>query len=154
MKYLFKISAILIFAIVAFCSCSSKKTNDAPIPMFVIGDSIEVQGMIEEYLDLIHDKNYELAFSKLYNIQGDVVNSISEEEQEDLMQQYYTFPVIKYHCESMDFIDERHVNITYVIEFFEKDPDSNIPNTYKITFAPQRLNAQWFICIKNESVFQ
>lgn len=121
--------------------------------MFVLGDSLEVQGMIEEYLDLIHEKDYETAFTKLYQISGNEVFTISEESQEDLMRQYYTFPVVRYKCLSMDFVDERNVSITYEIEFFDKDPESNIPNTYKIVFAPQRLNAQWFICIKNESYF-
>ena len=106
--------------------------------------------MIEDYLNLVHQKDYEMAFTRLYSIKGGQVFAISEEEQEALMQQYYTFPVLRYKCESMDFVDEHNVTITYVIEFFDKDPDSNIPNTYKITFAPQRLNAEWFLCIKNE----
>lgn len=42
--------------------------------------------------------------------------------------------------------------MTYSIEFFKKeDPNDPIQNTIRITFAPQRINAQWYLALMDKS---
>ena len=77
-----------------------------------------------------------------------------DKEKEGLMQLFYTFPILSYENVSMVFTDEHHVDFVYSIKFFEKEEDSPIKNTYNLTLSPHRINARWFLTIKNETVFK
>lgn len=122
--------------------------------MFCIGDTIELTGMIEECLDLIQQKDYEKAFEKFNVVEGDHVYALSEEEKEGLMQLFYSFPILSYENLSMEFTDEHHVDFVYSIKFFEKEEDNPMKNTYNLTISPHRINAKWFLTIRNETIFK
>ena len=149
-------STIVLVASFAVSSCSVKQKNNEEevIPMFCIGDTIELTGMIEECLDLIQQKDYEKAFEKFNVVEGDHVYALSEEEKEGLMQLFYSFPILSYENVSMEFTDEHHVDFVYSIKFFEKEEDNPMKNTYNLTISPHRINAKWFLTIRNETIFK
>lgn len=116
--------------------------------MFVKGDTTYVIKMAEHYLDLIKEREYEEAFGMLTEIIDEEPNEFSEEKMTELYNFYSAFPVLDYTIVGMEFKNEYNVRLVYKIKFFENEEGSNIPNTYKITFAPQRLNATWYLEIK------
>ncbi len=53
--------------------------------------------------------------------------------------------MLSYHRTAMMFTTPHNVSISYAIEFFEKSPESDVPNTVVLTFVPQRINKQWYL---------
>lgn len=142
-----------VTAIVAFLlflgSCSGcpsdKEKVSGAIPEFVKADTMEVLGLAEQYLNHVRNKNYDAAIAMLYVIENDSVKMISEEDEREIRMQQQAFPVLDYHVEEMEFIDENNVRVTYAVEFFKKEPGSKVKNTIRLAFAPQRINAVWYL---------
>lgn len=144
---LFLLSIFVLVSLLLITSCNSKKNNEK-IPLFVEGDSIYVTMMAEEYMNRIKAHEYPEAFNMLIENLIPEPTPLSEERMTELYNHYQTFPIINYKLKSAEFNTETDVKLVYSVEFFEKDPESNIPNTYNITFAPRRINADWYLSIK------
>lgn len=141
-------SALVLAVSFSACSgCSSQKSEveEDTIPTFAKGDTTDVLNMTTRYLDLVKNKQYDDAVSMLRVIVNDTANAVSEDMKQSIIRQHKNFPVLAYSLDDMTFIDATHVRITYSIEFFEKEPGSKIPNTVKLAFEPQRINAEWFL---------
>ena len=78
-------------------------------------------------------------------IENDSVKPLTEDMRQSIMVQQRTFPVINYRLTDMEFVDANRVKVTYAIEFFEKEQGSSMQNTISITFAPQRINGDWYL---------
>lgn len=116
--------------------------------MFVKADTNIVLGLVDDYMTHVQKHEYEAATDMLYDFSDTIVNSISAEMKEKLINQHKTFPVLKYSVSNMEFVDENDVTITCQIEFFEKDPNDSIQNTIHFAFAPRRINADWLLSVK------
>ncbi|MBO5186509.1 MAG: hypothetical protein J6B91_05600 [Prevotella sp.] len=155
MKKLF--TAIIVIAVFSLCfgscsGCSSDKDKGTDtIPMFVKADTMEVLNLVEQYLDKVRNKEYDAAIAMLCVMENDSVKPLGEELEEEIRVQQQTFPVLDYHVEDMEFINENNVRVTYAIEFFKKEPDSKIKNTIRLSFAPQRINAVWHLELLDRS---
>ncbi len=74
-------------------------------------------------------------------MQNDSVKALSEQEQEDLKQQYHTFPVLSYKIEGITLNDERNTEVAYSVEFFKKQAgQEDFPNTMSFRLNPQKIN--------------
>lgn len=149
MKNLFTL--IAVSAAIAAClgSCSggpstSKEATDT-IPTFVKADTMEVLGLAEQYLNHVRDNEYDAALAMLNVIENDSVKPLDEKTKESIRTQHKLFPVLDYQVEELEFVHENSVRVTYAIEFFKKEPGSNIQNTMRLSFAPQRINATWYL---------
>ena len=127
------------------CSNKSDSEKSDTIPTFVKADTAEVLAMTETYLNHVRNGNYDGAIGMLVQIVNDSVKELSPETEQNIRMQQKTFPVLDYHLTEMKFINENKVKITYDIEFFKKDSADRIKNTISISFAPQRINAQWYL---------
>lgn len=112
--------------------------------MFSEADTTEVFQLTDNFMKLVQAKEYDLAFNLLYNLKDDLSN-YRPEQKEILKQQFQTFPVLAYKLEEYSFKHVSNVTVTYSYEIFEKDSLSNIPNTMRITFCPERRNNIWYL---------
>lgn len=135
------------------CSgCSSDKEKaSGTTPEFVKADTTEVLSLAGQYLDNVKNKDYDAAIAMLHVIENDSVKPLDEEVEREIRVQQQTFPVLDYHVEEMEFIDENNVRVTYAIEFFKKEPGSKMKNTIRLAFAPQRINAVWYLELLDRS---
>lgn len=132
------------------CTGKGDKAKDT-IPTFAKGDTVEVLNMVEMYLEYVKNKEYDKAIEMLHDITNDSVAPLSAEMERKVRQEQQVFPVLDYKRDTMSFINEHRVEVTYDVEFFERDSTTNIPNTVKMTFAPQRINATWYLCLLDRS---
>lgn len=152
-----KLFFLFVCLAVAFASCSDKKqapkvNPEDEIPTFVKADTTIITKIAEEYLELLKVQDYDNAFRKLYVIDGNgEPHNLPDEEKVRLFNQAKTFPVLSYKLVDQEFIDEYHVTLAYEIEFFEKQEGDNMPNTIRMVFNPQRINADWYLCVANKS---
>mgnify|MGYP001030954838 CR=1 FL=1 len=149
MKHLIAAAAALLILTAALSSCSgcsgsSDRQTDST-PTFVKADTAMVLELAESYLNHVRDKDYDGAVSMLCVIENDSVKPLTEDMRQSIMVQQRTFPVINYRLTDMEFVDANRVKVTYAIEFFEKEPGSSMQNTISITFAPQRINGDWYL---------
>lgn len=151
---------ILIVAVVAAivsgmasctgCSGKGEKAKDT-IPTFVKADTVEVLNMVEMYLEYVKNKEYDKAIEMLHDITNDSVAPLSAEMESKVREEQKVFPVLSYKRDTMTFINEHRVEVTYDVEFFERDTTTDIPNTVKMTFSPQRINATWYLSLLDRS---
>jgi len=152
----------LLLGSIFLASCSScsngngKGENRAnttdTVPTFCKADTTQVLKMAEDYLEALKNQKYDEALSKLNLILNDSVKPLPEKDKQTIIRQQQVFPVLDYHLESFKFINEHRVEVTYSIEFFKKEnPKDPIQNTIRITFAPQRINAQWYLALMDKS---
>ena len=141
-------------------SCSNEKKADIwrssgvadTVPTFCKEDTTEVLQMAETYLTHLKNKQYDAALSMLHEIVNDSVKPISQEDKQNILRQQEVFPVLDYHLESYEFVNEHKVQLTFSIEFFKKENENDpIQNTIRINFAPQRINATWYLTLMNKS---
>lgn len=144
---------IVVFVTFAAClglgscsGCSSEQNKETDtIPTFVKADTTEVLNLVEQYLDYVKNNKYDAALAMLNVIENDSIKPLDEETKASIRMQQQMFPVLDYQVEDMKFVNENLVRVTYAIEFFKKEPGSNIPNTTRLSFAPQRINATWYL---------
>ena len=149
MKHLIAAAAALFVLTVAMSSCSgcssrSERQTDST-PTFVKADTAMVLELAESYLNHVRDKDYDGAVSMLNVITNDSVMPLTADMRQSIIVQQRTFPVMGYQLTDMEFVDANRVKVTYAIEFFEKEPGSSMQNTISITFAPQRINGDWYL---------
>lgn len=145
-----------LFGMASCSGCSSSKDNKDKdtIPTFAKADTTEVLELATKYLDLVKNKQYDDAEAMLSVIENDSVMQLSDEQKRMIRGQQKVFPVLDYHLVDMEFINENRVHVTYAIEFFKKDPKDSIQNTIRLTFAPQRINAVWYLELLDRSVMK
>lgn len=136
------------------CSSSDKGKDTDTVPTFVKADTTEVLKLTSEYLEYVKNRDYDKATAMLHTIVDDSVMPLSETVASRIRAQQRTFPVLSYRVVDMEFVNPNRVTVTYAIEFFEKDPHDSIQNTIRLTFAPQRINAQWFLELNDKSVMK
>lgn len=147
MKRLFvAISIAFALSSLVLSSCSSK--NESNEPIYSSADTIQVETMIKTYLTDLQNKDYEGAVSQLKVLYGNTVKELTEDQHKELVAYYTQMPVLAYKLKSMRWNCRDLINYVYDIEFFEKNPEIAIPNTYKITLVPVRINGQWYLTLE------
>lgn len=150
----------LVLCSLFLASCSScggskdgKTAKNDTIPTFCKADTTEVLQMAESYLNHLKNKEYDAAFDMLRHVSNDSISNLTNDERQQLLAQQKAFPVLDYKLESYKFVNEYRVELTYSIEFFKKQNEEDpIQNTIRITFAPQRINATWYLTLMEKSV--
>ena len=155
MKQKMKYVGFLFLLCVAITSCNNAGNKQAAqevevTPLFSEKDTAEVVRLTTEYLDHLQKKELDLALQMLNHMQNDSVKALSEKEQEDLRQQYRTFPVLSYKIEGITLNDERNTEVTYSVEFFKKQAgQEDYPNTMSFCLNPQKINGTWYLGVLN-----
>ncbi len=152
------LAAAVLFLSVAFgmslfsgcASCGKQKVKDS-VPELTKADTTEVIRLTEEYLEHVKNHEYDEAMAMLHDIKMNKVNDLSPKKDSAMRLQQKMFPVLGYELKDMKFYSSRKVRVTYAIEFFEKDPQDKIPNTIRMTFAPQRIAHTWYLAVVERS---
>ncbi len=119
--------------------------------MFNEADTAAVVQLTEEYLDLVKDGQYDQAITMLHDILNDSVRELPQEREANIREQQRMFPVLSYERTDMQFFNPHKVRVTYSVEFFEKEPGSDLPNTVSLTFEPQRIHGEWYLELSDRS---
>ena len=128
------------------CSaCSSKK--EKYVPLYSSADTVQVESMIQTFLTDLQNKDYECAVGQLKELHGPSVKDLTETKHKELVKYYTQMPVLSYKLHQMTWNDRDFVNFIYDVEFFKKEPGQNIPNTYKISLTPIRINGVWYLTL-------
>lgn len=145
--------ACAFFASCSSCSSSKERavTTQDSVPTFCKADTTEVLKMAETYLEHLKNKEFDAALDMLCTIENDSVKPLPEKERQTIVGQQNVFPVLDYKLESYKFQNENNVELTYTIEFFKKAEGEEIPNTIRITFAPERIGGVWYLTLMNKS---
>ena len=161
MKNLLTLALLCISLGLGFTACSGgssqekeraeKARKEHPEKVFTAKDSAEIIKLTTQYLDLVKEKKNDEAIAMLHNIVRDSIGAIAEEEAKELKETQKVFPVLEYKLNDIKFRNERYVEVTYEVEFFEKNPKEQMPNTYKLTFSPKRINGRWYLTLLNKS---
>jgi len=158
MKNYVIMALLLLAGIIGLGSCSGcssgKDGGRDTIPTFAKGDTIEVLRLTADYLECLKNKEFDKATAMLHTIVSDSVKPLDPKVEQRIRALQNTFPVLSYRVVDMEFVNQNRVTVTYAIEFFEKDPHDSIQNTYRLTFAPQRINAKWFLELADKSVMK
>lgn len=154
-KYLVIAICILIGTSIFFsCSnCSNKidhNTKDT-VPAFTKDDTTKVLQLTETYLNHMKNKEYDQGLSMLRTIINDSIMPLSEDIKNNIRIQQKNFPVLNFKLSNIEFINANQVSVTYTIEFFEKAPGDDIPNTIRMTFSPQKIKDEWYIELNEKS---
>ena len=153
MKKLLYFSFIIISLCLASCS-QQKKESYFKEPLFTTDDTIKVLSMTEGWLEKVKNKEIREACDFLYNLENEGLDKYSESQIQALEQQFATFPVLSYKLLNMTWNNPYDVTLQYSYEFFEKNPEDNIPNTMNIVFRPQKRNKMWYLNVEKKSVIQ
>ena len=150
--FLFGLS--LTFFLVA---CGDKKNNNEDVTItdethfFCATDSNTVLSMADEHMQHLKNKEYDAAYSEMYNIVDDSVSLITANEKQILINQRNLFPVLSYQVEDYSFADEKNVTVKYQVTFFDKPLDDQTPNTVGYTVGFQRLQGKWHMQLLNKN---
>lgn len=139
----------IIFLCCVVIACNNSKKQQENKGLFSKEDTTEVIRLATEYLEHLKNKDFDNAIKMLHLVKGDSIYSLSTEEQENLMQQYMSFPVLSYNIENLYLTGVRSTEIVYRIEFFEKQEKDKRPNTLKFRLNPQRINNVWYLSVLN-----
>lgn len=141
---LFLFSSFLLIAL----NCSSKKQEQEEYtPIYSSADTIQVMNLITSYLDNLQAKEYDTAVNGLKVLLGTHVIDLTQVQKDELIAYYKQMPVLSYSLMDKTWNDRDLVTFIYNIEFFEKPEGENIPNTYKITLVPVRINDKWYLTL-------
>ncbi len=134
--------------LVALSSCTSKPSKVERFSIYKAEDTTLVQNMVTAYLEQLKAKEYDHALDMLSEVKRDSVVSVSplsEESRKRMLGQFEMFPVLNYKLVSEDWSDPTHIIYTYDVEFFEKEPGSDLPNTVKLVLNPFRKDGYWYL---------
>lgn len=155
----FLLVAWLTSALFSSCTgCSGNKDGNSAgdkttaQQLFSKTDTAEVMSLTREFLDLLHNKQYEEAVNMLHVYENDSLKALSPTLRSTLIEQQQAFPVLDYSLVTFTFVDEHKVEVVYRIKFFEKPQGSDIPNTVDLHFAPLRINARWYLTLVDKSL--
>lgn len=76
---------------------------------------------------------------------------MSDEKKATQKSFFESFPVLNYSLKNMVWNVKDPLLLTYDIAFFEVEPGSNIPNTYKLNFSPRRINGTWYLLLEDKN---
>ncbi|MBP9507133.1 MAG: hypothetical protein KBE85_04325 [Bacteroides sp.] len=155
MKQIMKYVGFLFLLCIVVTSCNNAKNKQEAklveiIPIFSKEDTAEVVRLTTEYLEHLKNKEFDLALQMLNQMKNDSVQTLSKKDQEDMKQQYRTFPVLSYTIEGIMMNDERNTEVTYSVEFFKKQAgQEDIPNTMSFCLNPQKIQGTWYLGVLN-----
>lgn len=122
--------------------------TEKPLLILTAKDSSEVRELCTKYMDLLKSNHYDEALDMLYCV--DTLRNITKipDSQKQILRRMLTvFPVMDYRLEEMKFVSEFDTKVKYSIEFFEKSPDDNRPNTTALFLRPIRKDSQWYLTV-------
>lgn len=115
-------------------------------------DSADVLNLTNRYLDLLKSGQNDEALNMLYtfNSEDSIVQPISDERRQELLNTFGSFPVLRYEIDTLLMFNEFDTEVRYTYEFFEKPEGSTMPNTVNGTVCPHRYQGQWYLVVPSE----
>lgn len=161
MKYLVKTLFAVVVAVVLF-SCGNKNNQAAEeVPedkdlradenmVRSHVDTMAILHLVNDYLTKLQENKIDSALSMLYEADGDTVVPISAKSKAELMETVKSFPVLKYHINSLNMYSEEDTEVRYTIEYFEKKDDNPMQNTLQCVINPRRVGYYWYLTIPDK----
>ncbi len=145
------LSVVIGMSLFSGCTSCGKHRPKDTVPELTKADTVEVLRLTEEYLEHVKNHEYDEAMAMLHDIMKNELRDLTPKRDSAIRLQQKMFPVLGYKLKDMKFYSSKKVRVTYAIEFFEKDPNDKIPNTIRMTFAPQRIAHVWYLELSDKS---
>ena len=154
-------AALLLSPLMLFTSCGDKGGKSPDVVINVTGplmtldqqDTIIVNQMATEFIELLKARDYKSALAMLYYLDPD--SSLVPLPRNMAIRQeqiFHAFPVLDYKLESIRFRTETDCQVKFRITFFEKDgPDDPRDNTTGFYLMPIRREGQWYLTTRDSS---
>ena len=146
-KWSLFVGSLLLSVFLCGCKKDQPKSIEKPL-ILTTKDSTEIKNLCTQYMDLLKEKKYDEAFDMLYCVDTlQNLQKIPETQRQTMRSMFNVFPVLNYHLYEMKFVSEFDTKVRYNIEFFEKAPDDNRPNTTAIYLRPIRQDDKWYLTV-------
>ena len=146
-KWSLFVGSLLLSVFLCGCKKDQPKSIEKPL-ILTTKDSTEIKNLCTQYMDLLKEKKYDEAFDMLYCVDTlQNLQKIPETQRQTMRSMFNVFPVLNYHLYEMKFVSEFDTKVRYNIEFFEKAPDDNRPNTTAIYLRPIRKDDKWYLTV-------
>lgn len=143
------ISSLLLI----FSACTGNKNKNVEEPekevmITTAEDTITVKSQCDKYMELLKNQKIDEALDMLYFIDSlQYIVPLPKEQRQNVIRLLNVFPVITYHFDGMIFHSDMDNRVKYTIEFFQKEPDNDMPNTTAMFLKPIRKDGKWYLTI-------
>ena len=142
---------ILSIALLAAYSCRSEREQRADSPSekpMVLSqrDTLEIQGLVEQFMELAINREYAEAAAMLYEIDANDINQepllLDNEKMQNVKKALETFPIESYEINRISLKEATDNEVECTIHFFRTASS-------KWYFKPVRYLGNWRLCLRN-----
>jgi hypothetical protein len=145
---------LMVLALCMVCSCGKKKKSlneyreeylTKPSISLTQSDSTEVKALVDNYLQLLRDNQFEDAVDMLYYMNGPKIIPMPDELKKPQLAMIKRFRGIKYELDRIVYSQELDNIACYVVTLFEKEKNDPRPNTAQFFLKPVRVEGRWYL---------
>lgn len=144
----------MLGALLTACG-GGNKSEDRPVSeayYFEAQDTTQVLRMCDQFMSLVQERDYDHAFAQLYYFVDNQPVQVPLADLNALKDEFEHFPILDYKVESSDYVTPDNVTIVYKVRFMDKPADEpNFPDSYRIVFAPERINDTWYLGLAEQA---
>lgn len=145
---------LMVLALCVVCSCGKKKKTlddyreeylTKPAISLTQSDSTEVRALVDNYLQLLRDNQFEDAVDMLYYMNGAKIIPMPKELKQRQLAMIKRFRGVKYDLQRIVYSQEYDNIACYVVTLFEKQKGDPRPNTAQFFLKPVRIDGRWYL---------
>ena len=148
----FAILMVLALCMVSSCGKKKKTLEDyreeyltKPAISLTQSDSMEVRSLVDNYLQLLRDNQFEDAVDMLYYMNGSKIIPMPDELKRTQLSMIKRFRGVKYELQRIVYSQEYDNIACYVVTLFEKKEGDPRPNTAQFFLKPVRIEGRWYL---------
>ena len=145
---------LMVLALCMVFSCGKKKKTledyreeylTKPAYSLTQSDSTEVRALVDNYLQLLRDNQFEEAVDMLYYMNGSKIIPMPDELKKPQLTMIKRFRGVKYELDRIVYSKEYDNIACYVVTLFEKQKNDPRPNTAQFFLKPVRVDGRWYL---------
>ena len=145
---------LMVLALCMVFSCGKKKKTledyreeylTKPAYSLTQSDSTEVRALVDNYLQLLRDNQFEEAVDMLYYMNGSKIIPMPDELKKPQLTMIKRFRGVKYELDRIVYSKEYDNIACYVVTLFEKQKNDPRPNTAQFFLKPVRVDGHWYL---------
>ena len=153
-KVLTVFSFVLLFLGLTVCCTNKNKSTEETSQVIMSlseADTTKVVDLMNQYFDVLMNKDYDRALSMISQLRNDSLTEMSPELQKHYQMGMKIISPIRYQLESIIFRTESDCLVKYSAVLFEKeDVNDNRPNKMFYAIKPVRINGEWHLTVADD----
>ena len=115
-------------------------------------DTTKVVDLMNQYFDLLMNKDYDGAMSMVSQLRNDTLTEMTPELQKHYQMGMRIITPIRYQLESIIFRADYDCLVRYSAVLFDKESsDDNRPNKMFYAIKPVRINGEWHLTVADDN---